>query len=395
MSTSTSTARARSLHARLLALSTGDLAPPHVDPGVAALAALGLVDFARSPDGRKRFDELAALDGFDSARLDDLEMLANALMGVVESFDSAERTPQPLMVPQSLEIDCRARREKLSVLLEQKLGDVPAVARALKQLRLSYGPIDLAVDLRTLAALLERHAEAFLSVEGFTPDLPASTRALARKVEDVLHEADTPELEQARSALHRMWYLFEQAYRELAAVGRELFADHADAIFPSLESIAEIQRTARQQSSSKVPAAMLVERAIPPSRRAMSRRPSSHSMAAVRPPAEAAPLSLEVVLDATSESNLWLGFSQDMAEGGVFIATYETRPLGARIEISLRLHEDAEPIFLFGNVHWLRPPSAGDDFPVGVGVRLADVSTETARVLQKFAARRTPIFYDD
>jgi hypothetical protein len=33
--------------------------------------------------------------------------------------------------------------------------------------------------------------------------------------------------------------------------------------------------------------------------------------------------------------------------------------------------------------------------PVGVGVRLAEVSTEVAKALQMFAVRRTPIFYDD
>ena len=109
---------------------------------------------------------------------------------------------------------------------------------------------------------------------------------------------------------------------------------------------------------------------------------------------DAKPLVLDVVLSVTSESNLYLGFSQDVAEGGVFVATYEARPIGARVELALHL-EGGEPVKLDGHVHWLRPQGSGDDMPVGVGVRLGTVSSEVAKALQSFAVRRTPIFYDD
>ena len=393
---SPSAERARSLHARLLALSTTELAPPHVDPRVAALAALGLVDFIRSDEAQSRFAELEWLGGFDPATVDDLEMLADALLNVVDAFDAAPRKPRPIAVPQVLEVECRARRGTLSVLLSERATSAPAVARALKLLRRSYGPIDLAVDLRTLAALVEQNARAIEGADEYEADLPASTRALARELEELLHSADTPGLQQARSALHRMWAVFEPSYRAVAEIGRELFADAADAIFPTLEAIADIERTARQESSSRRTAAAIVENAIPSSRRAMSRRPSSRRMPAVRElDATTPPLSLEVTLHATSESNLWLGFSQDIAEGGIFVATYEHRPIGARMDLALHLDHRDEPLHVSGVVHWMRPQGSGDDMPVGVGVRLVDVSKEVAKMLQAFAVRRTPIFYDD
>ena len=389
--------RARSLHARLLSLSTDEIAPPHVDPYVAALAAMGLVDFAKSPEGRARFAELAALDGFDVAKIDDLETLSNALLGIIESFDSAERSPRAITVPQALEVECRARRGQIAALLSDRLALLPSIGVALKHLRLSYGPIDLALDLRMLAALVERHSAELEDGEDFERDLPRSTRALARALEDVLYSADTPQLQQARSALHRMWTLFERSYREIAEIGRELFDHDADAIFPTLEAIAYVSRTARHESSSSRPATVIVEQSIPSSKRPppMSRRPSSRRMPAVRPAGiDASPLSMEVVLNATSESNLYLGFSQDVAEGGVFIATYEARPIGARVDLALHL-EGAEPVKLAGHVHWLRPQGSGDDMPVGVGVRLGEISSDVAKALQSFAVRRTPIFYDD
>lgn len=70
---------------------------------------MALVDFAKSDEGKVRFAELATLDGFDHALLDDLDMLAHALLGVVESFDVAPRSPRAIVVPQELETQCRAR----------------------------------------------------------------------------------------------------------------------------------------------------------------------------------------------------------------------------------------------------------------------------------------------
>jgi uncharacterized protein (TIGR02266 family) len=389
--------RARSLHARLLALSTDDIAPPHVDPYIAALAALGLVDFARSPEGKARFAELTSLGAFDPAKIDDLDALANALLGIIEKFDAAPRQPKAILVPQALEVECRVRRGMLANLLSENLELHPAVAVALKHLKLSYGPIDLALDLRMLAAHVDAHADDLKNADGYNRDLVPSTRKLAQQLEDVLYSADTPKLQQARSALHRMWTLFERVYRDIAETGRELFHHDAEHIFPTLEAIAYISRTARHESSSSQPAAAIVEQKVPSSKRTppMSRRPSSRRMPAVRPAGiDAKLLSLDVVLNHTSESNLYLGFSQDVAEGGVFVATYEVRPIGARVQLAIHL-EGGDPVHLDGHVHWLRPQGSGDDMPVGVGVRLGEVSKDIARALESFAARRTPIFYDD
>ncbi len=384
--------RVRSLHARLLTLSIGDIAPPHVDPQVAALAAMALVDFARSAEGQARFAELARLDGFDHALLDDLDMLAHALLGVVETFDVAPRSPRAIVVPAELETQCRARRSLLTTLLTERLSLLPSVEVALRTVRLSYGPIDLALDLRTLAAHVDTHHGDLAGAPGFDARLVDSTRALALALEDHLYSADTPELHQARRALHRMWTLFERSYRELAEIGREIFHHDGEDIFPTLEAIAQVSRTARHQSSSSRPATTIVEESLHGPKSAPVSRRSSRRMMAVRP--EAAPLSLEVWLHGASDSNLYLGFTQDVAEGGVFVATYEERPIGATVELSLEI-DGKEPVKVAGQVHWTRPQGASDDLPVGLGVRLLAVSRELGQTLQAFAARRTPIFYDD
>lgn len=389
--------RRSSLHARLRALSPDEIAPPHVDPQIAARAALAVVDFART-EGEARFAELAALDGFDLASLDEIDALAHALLGVVEIFDAAPRSPKPITVPQALEVESRARRGQLAALLSLSLPERPSVVGALRHLRLSYGPIDLALDLRALAAHVDHYAIELRGSDEFDAELADATRRLARQLEEILYSADTPELREARGALHRAWTLFERSYREVAAIGRELFDRDAEALFPPLEAIAEVTRTARRGSSSSRPAAQIVEEVLPSSRRlahAPPRRPSSRGMPAARPTAATRPLSLEVMLHATSESNLYLGFSQDVAEGGLFVATYETRPIGAPVELTILL-DQGDPVTVSGHVQWARPHGSGDDsLPCGLGVRLAEVSPKAASRLQSFAARRTPIFYDD
>jgi len=372
------------LRAKLLAPTADELAPPYVDPRIAALVALGVVDFAKSPEGRGRFAELEALDGYDPAIIADLHQLAEALLRVVEAFRVVPRDPKPVRISSTLDAECRARRATLVTVLSKQAARAPMISAALRRVDLAYGAMDLACDLRALAALIDRHE----------PDvaLAANTRVLARKLEDALTSYDTPELREARRALHRVWWVFEATYRQLADIGRELFSDDPEALFPTLDAIAGNERTARSRSSPNVPAAMLVERSLPPSIRIPpSRVPISVARAAI----DTSPVVAEVILAANSESNLWLGFSQDIAEGGVFLATYTSHPLGAPMHLEVQLPGSERTLRVSGVVQWLRPLGAGDEIPPGIGVRLTQLGVETARALQTFAAYRTPIFYDE
>lgn len=382
--TNTTTREAR-LHAQLLAPNRDELAWPWVDARVAALVALGVVDFAKSPEGRARFAELEALGGFEPELLDDLAQLSHALLRVLDAFDAAPRDPRPITVPQDLDVECRACRARLVALLSEHAPWAPGVEPALQRVKLAYGPIDLAVDLRALAALVERN--------DLEPASRSLARALATRLEEHLSRFDTPALREARSALCRVWTVFEAKYLELSALGRELFSDEPEAVFPTLDAIASLERTARRSSSSKVPAAVLVQQALPASVR---KNGSSRRMRAVRHPIVCRPSSTaEVHLDHASESNLWLGFSQDISEGGVFLATYESHALGAPLEMLVHM-TGGEPVAVSGVVHWVRPHRHGeDDVAPGVGVRFTNLLPEHARALQAFAARRTPIFYDD
>lgn len=378
-----------SLHTHLLAIPEDELVPPHVDPCTAALAALGVVDFVRH-DGKERFAELAAVGGLSPAAFEELERLADAVLRVVSVFESAPRAPSPVVIPHDLDVEARAKRSALQAAL---LGsDDPVVVRTLQRQKLSYGPIDLAIDLRAGAALLLRHSPERSA-------LAEEARALAAKLETHLWAHDTRQLREARKALHRVWSAFEPTYHDIAELGRELFND-AEGMFPTLEAIADVERQARHESSSSMRAIDIVESELPPASRRSSAPPSMRSghhsqRVVVARPTDVARKVVEVELHVDSESNVWLGFSQDIAEGGVFVASYVAHPIGAELDLDLHLHDRDAPVRVSGHVCWVRPPSAGDDLPAGYGVRLTDASHDATRALTRLANVRTPIFYDD
>ncbi len=380
------------LHGQLLSLSLSDLSPPHVDPRVAAHVALGVVDFARGQDGQARFGEAAsgAHGELDPELLADLGQLADALLKVVDVFDAAPRDPKPVAVAPELDVECRARRAVLVGLLAERSPRAPGVASALRRVKLSYGASDLASDLRSLAAIVEQSA--------LDASLVGDTRALAKRLEDVLVAEDTPELREARLALRRVWTLFERTYRKVAELGRELFSDDPEALFPTLEAIAGIERTARHESSSARPASTLIDDAMPKSVRAAVSVRAPVSLRGTRsvqsPAAGVATRTADVELDLATESTLWLGFSQDIAEGGVFIATHAPHALGTPMDLTVRIGT-GEPMTIAGIVHWTRTQLDNDDAPPGLGVRFTSLSVDAARALSELAARRTPIFYDD
>ena len=65
-------------------------------------------------------------------------------------------------------------------------------------------------------------------------------------------------------------------------------------------------------------------------------------------------IDAEFDVDMTSEHNFFTGFSEDLSEGGVFIATYEPRRIGEHLAIAFRLPGDETPIRAVVEVKWMR-----------------------------------------
>lgn len=98
----------------------------------------------------------------------------------------------------------------------------------------------------------------------------------------------------------------------------------------------------------------------------------------------------------TSESNLYVGFADNISEGGLFVATHELMPIGTAVDLEFELPERTEPLRVRGEVRWQRAVSDLDDhvFP-GFGVKFIDLGEREAKAIAEFLETREPIFHPD
>jgi len=101
---------------------------------------------------------------------------------------------------------------------------------------------------------------------------------------------------------------------------------------------------------------------------------------------------LEAKVDFGSDSNFFAGFSSDISEGGIFIATDSDLPLGTEVELRFTLPGDRD-VACQGVVRWHRP--GGPDLPAGLGVQFRDLSLAAQDAVQRFTRTRAPIFHED
>jgi Tfp pilus assembly protein PilZ len=113
-----------------------------------------------------------------------------------------------------------------------------------------------------------------------------------------------------------------------------------------------------------------------------------------RPQLRAVPRwSMQATLDGASEDALYAGLSYDVATGGIFVATYDHPPIGARVDMTLTL-PDGEELSLDGVVRWIRDGiDASDGLPAGCGVECKGMPIRVLRTLEAFAAEREPILW--
>lgn len=102
---------------------------------------------------------------------------------------------------------------------------------------------------------------------------------------------------------------------------------------------------------------------------------------------------LTVRVDAHSEHNFFSGFSGDIAEGGLFAATYEVLPEGAILRLGIELPGSTR-IDTRAVVAWVRRAGqAGSEKP-GMGLTLLDLDAHDRQAIGAFMAHREPLFHE-
>jgi uncharacterized protein (TIGR02266 family) len=123
---------------------------------------------------------------------------------------------------------------------------------------------------------------------------------------------------------------------------------------------------------------------------------SSGQAAKAAAPSERASARLEARLVASVElsNGCHVGFTENLSEGGAFVATRAPHNVGDEVGLVIAL-PDLALIRARGTVRWLRTPCQKDGTSAGMGVRFERLSPLDAVRIQDFMATRRSLLVDD
>lgn len=98
------------------------------------------------------------------------------------------------------------------------------------------------------------------------------------------------------------------------------------------------------------------------------------------------PLEVDVIVAA--EGQFFTAGSADIAEGGIFVATYRVLPVGERVMLEFTL--PSGQVLARGAVRWLR--KGGEGLSPGIGIGFEDLSELDRSIIASFCGGR-PRFY--
>ena len=106
-------------------------------------------------------------------------------------------------------------------------------------------------------------------------------------------------------------------------------------------------------------------------------------------------VNVQTVLSMNTSHQFFTGFSENIEEGGIFVATFEPKPIGSKVLVNFKL-PGGRPVTARGEVQWVREynPLTPDTAP-GMGVKFTDLMDEDRQAIEQFTAARAPMFYDD
>ena len=222
-----------------------------------------------------------------------------------------------------------------------------------------------------------------------------AARARAVEMARVLLQSGVSTLEEHRAGLAR-------DVAELERVEAAEEARRAEAAKKELEQQARARREA-QAAAGRAPASVPPPAAASAQTAAPARsRGASQPLGKLSAPAAAAPpgrtgarIPLQTQVDLSSDSNVFTGFSTNLSEGGLFVATVNVLPVGTPVDLTFTLPGNTR-VSVHGEVRWTREldDRTPETFP-GVGVRFVELSPEAAQALRRFVTEREPLFYPD
>ncbi len=104
-------------------------------------------------------------------------------------------------------------------------------------------------------------------------------------------------------------------------------------------------------------------------------------------------VAVEVTLE--SEHNFFTGLTANLSGSGLFVATREIRPVGARVNLRFTLPTFGEIIEALTEVRWVRPRAvSGGGGEEGMGLKFLQLSPKARLAIKAFLKQRESLFFD-
>jgi len=106
-------------------------------------------------------------------------------------------------------------------------------------------------------------------------------------------------------------------------------------------------------------------------------------------------LAIEADIGFQSDTNFFMGFTEDISTGGLFIATYDVRERGSVLTVNFSL-PNGHLISAHGIVRWVREYNdSNPDMMPGMGIQFETLSPSDKEAIHRFTEQRAPLFYDE
>lgn len=105
-------------------------------------------------------------------------------------------------------------------------------------------------------------------------------------------------------------------------------------------------------------------------------------------------LALQVSVSSASGSNFYLGMTENISRGGVFISSDTMPDIGRMMEILLELPDGGPPMRVSGEVRWHKNQSdkGGNS---GYGLRFVSLTTADEERIRDFINERQPLVHPE
>ena len=227
-------------------------------------------------------------------------------------------------------------REKLSQALGQ-VQDIPGSPKGVDK----------------VTELIAGAIRALFEVQSSEPDEPAHVDGVKKAMENLTHVLE--------------------ALQEVEARGEAIDA----ATSTVAQTLAVLYPVAQSQARGPLPTETPLPKPLPRDGRRSAQR-----------------VGVEADVGFQSESHFYTGFTQNISEGGLFIATYDVQELDTEMAVSFTL-PDGHLVSCKGVVKWVREYNdTTPDMHPGMGLKFIDLTSEDRKAIERFLAERPAFFYE-